>query len=295
MNRRDFLIAGGAAVAGGLQVTAAEAAAPVVLGAVSLSFYRVTGAVVTAVLERLGHSVQLIEGTHEEIFPLVGESRLDLLAAAWLPEGHASYWARYGADAVEVATLYDGARFYWGVPDHVPEADVASVADLAKPKVAQRMAQEIQGIGQGATISVMSQQAIGAYGLEGYSFRAGTQAEWLSAYRAALAQKRWIVVPMWTPLFLNHGGGLRPLRDPLGTFGGLNRAVLVGPRARVDALPERTRRALARMTLDIPSVTQMDWDVNVRSMSARDAALAWMAANEDRVKSWFCDSAEVCN
>jgi glycine betaine/proline transport system substrate-binding protein len=202
---------------------------------VSLSFSRVTGAVVTAVMEQLGHRVERREGTHGEIFPLLGEATLDLFAAAWLPEGHASYWARYGADAMEVATLYDGARFFWGVPAYVPEAEVASVADLARPEVAERMTREIQGVGQGATISVMSQRAIGAYGLDvrGYSFRPGTQAEWLSAYRAGVAQKRWLVAPMWTPVFLNHGGGLRPLRDPHGTFGG------------------------------------------------------WMAANDDRVRSWF--------
>lgn len=288
MNRRGFLIAGGATLAGGL-TQASPSAAPVVLGEVSLSFYSVTAAIVAAVLEQLGHRVEIKSGTHEEIFPLLGEASIDLMAAAWLPQGHASYWASYGAHAMEVATLYDGARFFWGVPDYVPATDVASVADLGRPEVAERMARLIQGIGQGATISVMSQRAIRAYGLDarGYSFRPGTQAEWLSAFRAAVAEKRWIIVPMWTPLFLNHSGGLRPLRDPQGVFGGYNRAALVGPRVRVSALPERTRQTLARISLDIAAVAQMDWDVVVRSMTARDAARSWMAEHRDRVSSWF--------
>jgi hypothetical protein len=43
MNRRGFLIAGGAAIAGGVSLAAAPSTAPVILGEVSLSFDRVTG------------------------------------------------------------------------------------------------------------------------------------------------------------------------------------------------------------------------------------------------------------
>lgn len=289
MNRRNFLVAGGAVLASYQSQVAGSSASSVTLGVVSLSFYRVTGEVVREILERLGHRVEIREGTHEELFALLGGARIDLLAAVWLPEGHASYWARYGADAMEIATFYEGARFFWGVPDYVPETDVASIADLERPHIAQRMTREIQGIGAGASISVLSRQAIGTYGLDtrGYTFQSGSQAQWLAALRAAIAEKRWIVCPMWTPLFLNHGGGLRPLRDPQGILGGDNRASLVGPRELFETFPERTRQALARITLDIGAVTEMDWEVNVRNQTPRDAALGWMAAHEDRVSSWI--------
>ena len=95
-----------------------------------------TGAVVHDILERLGHRVEVRQGPHEEIFPMLGAGAVDVMAAAWLPEGHAAYWSRYGADAMEVATLYDGARFLWAVPPYVPANEVASIADLARPSVA---------------------------------------------------------------------------------------------------------------------------------------------------------------
>ncbi len=289
MNRRFFFVAGVAAMTSRPSRGARRTSAPIVLGSVSLSFYSVTGAVVSLVLERLGHRVEIKEGLHEQIFPLLGEARIDLMAAAWLPEGHAAYWARYGKNAVEIAKLYEGARFFWAVPDYVPEADVASIADLARPEIAQRMTREIQGIGQGATISVLSQRAIGDYGLDawGYSFRSGTAADWITTYRSAVAQKRWMIFPTWTPQFLNQGPGLRPLNDPRGTLGGLNRASLVGPRVRVDALPQKTRRTLSQIKLDIDAVTRMDGYVNVGQMTPRNAALAWMAAHEDRVSGWL--------
>jgi glycine betaine/proline transport system substrate-binding protein len=106
----------------------------VILGQVSLSFYAVTGAVVHAVLERLGHAVEVRQGPHEEMFPLLCNGSIDLMAAAWLPEGHAAYWSKYGAAAREVATLYDGARFFWGAPDYVPPEQVGSIADLSEAR-----------------------------------------------------------------------------------------------------------------------------------------------------------------
>ncbi|GLK79105.1 hypothetical protein GCM10008174_08460 [Methylopila turkensis] len=186
-----------ALIAGKALAQGFAAGAPVVLGQVQLSFYAVTGAVVHEVLERLGHTVEVRQAPHEQMFPWLAEGQIDLMAAAWLPEGHGAYWARYGADAVEVTKLYDGARFFWATPAYVPESDVATIADLAKPAVTERMAKRIQGIGPGATISVVSQKAVTDYGLGtlGYEFRTGSPADWTGALDAALAEKRWIVFP----------------------------------------------------------------------------------------------------
>jgi hypothetical protein len=149
LTRRSFLLAGASALVAGSAWGRVNEDRSIILGQVSLSFYAVTGAVVHEVLERLGHSVEVWQGPHEQMFPLLGQGAIDLMAAAWLPEGHAAYWARHGAGAEEVARLYDGARFFWAVPDYVPESEVTSIADLAKPSVAQRMTKLIQGIGTG--------------------------------------------------------------------------------------------------------------------------------------------------
>ncbi len=262
---------------------------PIVLGQVSLSFYAVTGAVVHEVLERLGYSVEVKQGPHEQMFPLLGQGEIDLMAAAWLPEGHATYWSKYGSSADEVAKLYEGARFFWAVPDYVPQSEVASIADLSKPSVAQHMTKLIQGIGTGATITTVSMKAVGDYGLDalGYSFRPGTPAEWVAAYDAAVAEKRWIIFPTWAPQYLNRGGKLRPLQDPRGTLGGVNHASLVGPRERLRSISPTARTALSRIDLGIDGVTEMDWLVNVEKKTPREAARAWMLSNDQRVGDWL--------
>jgi glycine betaine/proline transport system substrate-binding protein len=287
--RRRTLVAAAVTVATAGAMGQTSPTPPVVLGQVSLSFYAVTGAVVQEVLERLGHTVTVRTGAHDEMFPLLGDGTLDLMAAAWLPEGHATYWAKHGGAATEVARLYDGARFFWAVPDYVPQHDVGTIADLAKPLVAQRMTRQIQGIGAAATITRVSQEAIRSYRLDaqGYTLRPGTQAEWTGSFDAAIRDRQWFVFPTWAPQYLNHGGRLRALSDPQGVLGGVNHGALVAPAARFAVLPEATRKALSRIELGLDGVTEMDRMVNVERMTPRDAARAWIRANQARVDSWL--------
>lgn len=288
LSRRTVLTAGLAALAAPA-LAERSTPGPVTLGQVSLSFYAVTGAVVHQVLERLGHQVTVREGLHEQMFPLLAGGEIDLMAAAWLPEGHADYWRRYGGSAREVARLYEGAHFFWGVPDYVPADTVRTMADLADPAIAGRFTKAIQGIGAGAAISQLTKTALSAYGLEplGYTFTPGTQAQWIKAYETARAANAWIVFPTWAPQYLNRDGKLRPLADPKGILGGQNHASLVAPDQRWQALPARTRTVLARLSLGIDAVTEMDWQVNAGGMTPRQAAAAWMAANPAQVEAWF--------
>lgn len=260
-----------------------------VLGQVSLSFHAVTGAVVQEVLERLGHSVEVREGAHEIIFPMLGRGEVDLLAAAWLPKGHAAYWAKYGDQAIELATLYEEARFFWGVPDYVPVDTVRSVTDLAKPEVAAKMTRTIQGIGPGAGITVFSLQVMQAYGLDraGYEFRTGTATEWIEAFEQGIAEKRWVILPTWQPQFLNQAHRIRPLQEPMGLLGTVDRAILVAHRSFPSKVPAQTLAVLRRVNLGIEAVTSMDYAVNVERKTPRESARAWMNANPARVSTWF--------
>jgi glycine betaine/proline transport system substrate-binding protein len=211
------------------------------------------------------------------------------MAAAWLPEGHAAYWARYGGQATQVARLYSGAHFFWAVPSYVPQSEVQSIADLAKPDVARRMIREIQGIGAAATITSNSQAAVRAYGLDalGYAVRPGTQAEWIEYYEAAIRERRWFVFPTWAPQYLNRGSQLRTLRDPQNVLGGSNYAALVAPTARWQDLSSSTQVALSRISLGLDAVNEMDWLVNVEKLTPREAARAWISANPSSFAAWM--------
>jgi hypothetical protein len=116
------------------------------LGVTDLSFHRATGAVIAAVLERMGFRVERRYAPHEENFERLRDDEIDMIASAWIPFSHGAYKRR--VEEV-VATRELGLHYepyaLWGVPEYVPEADVASVEDLLKPQVRARMRKLIPG------------------------------------------------------------------------------------------------------------------------------------------------------
>jgi glycine betaine/proline transport system substrate-binding protein len=113
--------------------------------------------------------------------------------------------------------LYDGARFSWAVPSYVPEDQVASVADVTRPEVVDRMATlVVQGTTPGAGLTMRSRQLVADYGLEKYGWRyeVGDLAAIIRTINVRIAAQEWFVTPLWEPQYLNRAHRLRPLDDP---------------------------------------------------------------------------------
>lgn len=258
-------------------------------GQIRISFYAVAGAVVQEVLTKLGHDFEVVERLHPDIFPKLGAGEIDTLVAAWLPYGHAEYWTKYGDCCVEIATLYEGAHFFWAVPDYVPRDVVANVNDLAKPEVAARMQKLIKGTGPGSGLMIQSRKMMEGYGLSaaGYTLEPSPGNEWIVRLREVVAQKQWVVTPLWQPQYLNQAISLRKLNEPLGLMGGKNRGVLVISKKLASELPESTLKVLRRIHLGLDAVTQMDYRVNVGGKTPREAAREWMARNRAVVDGWY--------
>ena len=194
------------------QVRRGEASAgerdAVVLAQIDESFHQVGGGVVHETLLRLGHSVEIREGPHPEIYPLLGSGDVHLFATSWLPGGHGHYWAQVEDRAVAVTPLYDGARFFWAVPDYVPEQQVASLADLTRPEVVDRMATlVVQGTTPGAGLTMRSRQLVTDYGLDqlGWRYEVGDLAAIIRTIDERVASQDWFVTPLWEPQYLNRG------------------------------------------------------------------------------------------
>ncbi|HEV8645868.1 MAG TPA: glycine betaine ABC transporter substrate-binding protein, partial [Burkholderiales bacterium] len=194
----------------------------VALGHVDLSFYEVTANVVQLILERLGYNVGVQKGSHGQIYPLLARGEVDLFVAAWLPNAHASYWEQYQNSTTKVTALYDDARLFWSVPDYVPASEVKSVADLRKPEVAAKMQKEIRGPGADSGLMIGSKKIVEAYGLGdmGYRLAPGRPADWIANFNDNVAAKRWFVMPLWQPQYLNKAYKMRILEEPKQLLGG---------------------------------------------------------------------------
>ena len=261
----------------------------VTLGHVDMSFYEVTSKVVQSVLERLGYNVAVKTGSHSELYPLLGSGDIDLFVAVWLPGAHASYWEQYKDRSVIVTTLFEDARLYWAVPDYVPVADVKSVADLRKPEVAAKMQKEIRGTKPDSGLMTGSQKIMQEYALadSGYQLVPGQPAEQAANLNDNVAAKRWFVMPLSQPNYLNRVASMRILEEPKQLLGGADKAYLVAHKDFYAKVDKRTLKALQRISLNVKAVTEMDYLVNVKKLTPEYAVRNWMAAHPDTVNYWM--------
>jgi glycine betaine/proline transport system substrate-binding protein len=259
-----------------------------VVGQINLSFYTASAAVVKEVLGQLGHPVQVVEGNHPDIYGRLGRGEADLLIASWLPNAHGHLQAPLADQLVEASTLYEDARLYWAVPDHVPQEAVRSIDDLKKPDVLERMDRVIVGVGPGSGLMNGSERIMQRYGLQaaGYSLKVAPALEWSLRLADASESGRWMVMPLWQPQYLNALYPVRILDDPRGIFG-VDRAVVVVRKEVWQQLPERTRMVLKRVRLGIPVATELERQMMVEGRPAEQVARDWMAANPDVVAAWF--------
>jgi glycine betaine/proline transport system substrate-binding protein len=263
---------------------------PLVLGRIDESFHQVAAAVVEEVLLRVGHTVDVREGPHPEMYPLLKRGELQLFADSWLPGGHGSYWEQIHDQVVEVAPLFNGARFFWAVPGYVPADQVAALPDLVRPEVTERMATlVVQGTTPGAGLTMRSQQLVRDYGLEeaGWSHAIGDLQAIIRTVNERIAAGEWFVTPLWQPQYLNEVHDLRPLDDPRAVFPPPDRASLVAYRDAFDRLPERTRDVLRRIRFTVADVNAMDCAVNLDGLDPLAAARTWIERHPDAVRTWL--------
>lgn len=248
------------------------------LGITDLSFHRVTGALVTYVLQGMGFDVQRHYAPHEANFDALQQGSIDMLASAWLPSSHGQYRDNV---AKQVPLLELGLHYQpyalWGVPDYVPEEWVTEVADLCKPEVVANMASRIQGINPGAGISRFSQAIIREYGLaaHGYQFFTGTEADCFGYFEQAVAKQQWLVVPLWQPQYLHFAHAIRTLHEPKGLLGSVDRAVLLLREDRKDCFSEQQLAVLQQLKFGNPVISELDYRVAKQGLSFDEAANRW--------------------
>ena len=249
---------------------------PLTLSRIDETFYQVVAAVVAETLEACGHVVTVRDGSHTEAYDLLERGEADLTVAYWLPTGHAKPWARIADKAVELATLYEGAQFFWAVPETAP-AELRSVEDLARPEAADSFPKTIRGLSLDATITTASMTMVDAYGLAplGFHVEAGGFEPWKAALEAAIREGTNVIVPLWRPYYFNALYPLRQLAEPKGILGGENRVVLAATRGAAADLPAATLQALRTLGLTLDAVTAMDFAVNTEERTPEAAAKEW--------------------
>lgn len=257
------------------------------IGQIALSFHVASAGVVRQVLARDSVPHTVVEAPHEKIYAMLGTGEIDMAISAWLPGSHGAFIKPYEGDLMKLGVLYEPYTI-WGVPDYVPQTELESVADLLKPQVAAKMTKVIQGIGPGAGISRFSREIVAAYGLNaaGYEFRNGSLDDCVAAFERAVAERRWVVVPLWHPQYLHNTHAIRALTEPRGLLRGKDAATIVLRKSASGLLPARTLATLRKIHLGNAAVAELDDLVSRKQMDPLEAARDWMDRHAGVVSSW---------
>lgn len=231
----------------------------------------------------MGYSVELIQTDIAPQYQGLAAGDIDMMLMAWLPGTHADYMDRVGQDIVNLGPLYGNARLGWVVPDYIPEEELASIEDLKKDSVREKLDGRITGIDPGAGLTRLSKDAIETYGLDGYDLQISSGAGMTSALERAVRRDEWIVVTGWSPHWKFGAYELRYLEDPEGALGGFER---IHALVREGFAEERHDVAMmvSRMHLDLAVLE--DSMFYAQENSYEEAVDRFIENNPEHVKYW---------
>lgn len=233
--------------------------------------------------DRLDHPVELIQTDIAPQYQGLSTGSIDVMLMSWQPDTHADYIKRVGAETVNLGLLYTHARLGWAVPAYIPESELASIPDLAKDSVREKLGGTITGIDPGAGLTRLSNQAIEEYGLDGYELQISSGAGMTAALQRAVRRDEWIVVTGWSPHWKFGAYELRYLEDPKGVLGSFERVHAV---ARMGFYQDNVEVASFLSRMQIP-IDDLQAAMNVAQETSYDGAVSeYIANNEARINYW---------
>lgn len=234
--------------------------------------------------ENYDHPVELIQTDIAPQYQGVAQGDIDVMLMAWLPGTHADYWMRVNDDVAPLSVLYTDAKLGWIVPAYVPEDQIASIADLAKPEVKEMLGGQVQGIDPGAGLTRLSQAALMSYGLDDYQLVTASDAAMVAALDRAIRREEPIVVTGWSPHWMFGKYDLRYLEDPENALGGTERIYAISRKGFQQDFPE-VAKMLIRMHIPLEELEAAMFDA--QETSYEEAIQAYIDEHPARVKYWL--------
>lgn len=237
--------------------------------------------------ERLEMKVELVQTDVAPLYQGLTRGDVDAMLMCWLPQTHADYFKRVEKKVERLGTLYTGAKLGWVVPKYVPESELASIEDLAKPAVREKLNGRIQGIEPGAGLTRLSQQALKTYGLKDYTLQESSEAAMLSMVNRQMRGEDWIVATAWSPHWMFGKYELRYLNDPKNALGAAEEVIALG---RPGLKQDHPKVAAFLSKLNLP-LNELEVGMLAAQEDSQDAAVAHYVENHgDRVDGWFAGS-----
>lgn len=281
--KMSSILLAGALIAAGCSSGGTEKSKELTLAYVAWDSEIASTHVVEYVLEeKLGYKVNMLQVDAGPMFSGVSDGSADAMVAAWLPGTHASYYEEYKDKFVDLGPNLDGAKVGLVVPTYM---EISSIEDLKNADVAASLESTIIGIEPGAGIMMATQEAIPAYGLEGWTLLESSSAAMAAELQSAYDAQKPIVVTGWTPHWKFGKMDLKYLEDPKGVYGETEQIHTLVRKGLEEAHPDAYKMLdQFEWTPDDMAVVMVDI---LDGMDPAEAAAAWVESNQDKVNAWI--------
>ncbi|EXF93368.1 glycine/betaine ABC transporter substrate-binding protein [Pseudomonas fluorescens HK44] len=201
-------------------IAQAEEPAPIRIGWVNWSDTEIAVKLAdTALRDHLKQPVKLVLADIGIQFQALANGNIDLIPMVWLPSTHKSFYEKYRDKLEDLGVLYEG-RIGMAVPTSIPISEIASVEDLNKPEVREKLGGKILTSEVGNGQYKLTEKAIKEYRLDGYKMVASSESGMLSELDRNLKRDKWSLINAWSPHWMFSKWSLRYLDDPKQIFGG---------------------------------------------------------------------------
>lgn len=235
-------------------------------------------------LSQKGYNVTLTSMSDAgPLFAGLSKGGLDVFFDTWLPVTHKQYMQKFGSSLVNLGKWYQGkTQEGFVVPTYVK--DVNSISDLKAH--ASEFNGQIIGIDPGAGEMGLAKKAVTQYGLSGnMKLVASSSTAMLSQLTKAEAQKKPVVVTLWSPHWAFAKYKLKYLKDPKGVFGKAGWIQTEANKTWSSNHPTLTGY-LKNFQLTPTQLGTLEEDIN--NASSKDAGVKkWISDNQSVVNGWF--------
>jgi glycine betaine/proline transport system substrate-binding protein len=265
-------------------IAQAEEPAPIRIGWVNWSDTEIAVKLAdTALRDHLKQPVKLVLADIGIQFQALANGNIDLIPMVWLPSTHKSFYDKYKDKLEDLGVLYEG-RIGMAVPTSIPTSEIASVEDLNKPDVREKLGGKILTSEVGNGQYKLTEKAIKEYKLDGYKMVASSESGMLSELDRNLKRDKWSLINAWSPHWMFSKWSLRYLDDPKQIFGGAEQIHAV---ARKGFSAEHPDVALFFANFKIPQSDLEKLMASARDSSADKVVAEYYAANKPHFVAMF--------
>jgi glycine betaine/proline transport system substrate-binding protein len=265
----------GLALACSSLIVQAEEPAPIRIGWVNWSDTEIAVKLAnTALQDHLKQPVKLVLADIGIQFQALANGNIDLIPMVWLPSTHR---------LEDLGVLYEG-RIGMAVPTSIPTSEIASVEDLNKPEVREKLGGKILTSEVGNGQYKLTEKAIKEYKLDGYKMVASSESGMLSELDRNIKRDKWSLVNAWSPHWMFAKWPLRYLDDPKQIFGGAEQIHAV---ARKGFSAEHPDVARFFANFKIPKADLEKLMADARDSSADKVVAEYYATNKPRFEAMF--------